>query len=300
MPRLTDKDWETLVQRIADGRCTPFLGAGASFGVIPLGSELANEWAKSEGFPLEDSSDLAHVAQYASVIRNDRMALKEEIQRRFRKLQTPDFNAADEPHAFLADLPLPIYMTTNYDGYMFEALKSRNRSPKREICRWNGYLRNSLLSVFDPAGAFIPSSYEPVVFHLHGHYETPESLVLTDDDYLDFMIGISRDQALLPERIREAFTGTSLLFMGYRLADPDFRMLFRSLVEYLEKSIARGHVSVQLSPSSEGVDEAKKQKIEDYFDTYFNRLNIRVYWGSCRKFITELKERWQAFKKNGQ
>ena len=37
-------------------------------------------------------------------------------------MKSPDFRAPSEPHAVLADLPLPIYMTTNYDDFMVKAL----------------------------------------------------------------------------------------------------------------------------------------------------------------------------------
>jgi hypothetical protein len=300
MPQLTDRNWNTIIQRIAAGSCTPFLGAGACVGSIPLGAELAKEWSKTYGFPFEDTSDLARVAQYITVaLDRESIAIKEELCRRFINAKAPDFTDPDEPHAFLADLPLPVYMTTNYDGFMVAALKSRNRAPKQEFCRWNAYTRRLPSAAFGPDQTYLPSNAAPLVFHLHGYYETPASLVLTEDDYLDFLIGISRDQSLLPERIQQAFTDTSLLFLGYRLADPDFRVVFRGLVEYMERSTARAHVSVQLSPTAEDLPEERRKRIEDYLDSYFLRLNIQVYWGTCREFIAELKKRWLLFKGNG-
>ena len=38
---LEDKDWDPLLRRIKAGKCTPFLGAGAAYGVLPLGAEIA-------------------------------------------------------------------------------------------------------------------------------------------------------------------------------------------------------------------------------------------------------------------
>jgi hypothetical protein len=135
----------------------------------------------------------------------------------------------------------------------------------------------------------------PIVFHLHGHNGVAESLVLTEDDYLDFLVSISNDPELLPRRIQRALTGTSLLFMGYRLADWDFRVLFRSVVGYVQRSIGRAHVSVQLVPVSSQAPEEQKAKAQEYLDRYFGELNIKVYWGTCRDFAAELKRRWEAF-----
>jgi hypothetical protein len=40
---LSDRDWEILLRRIQDGKCTPFLGAGVNDKVLPLGSEIARK-----------------------------------------------------------------------------------------------------------------------------------------------------------------------------------------------------------------------------------------------------------------
>jgi len=65
---LEERDWRLLLTRIRSGECTPFLGAGACYGVLPLGAEVAGEWAKEYSYPLDDScQDLARVAQFLAV-----------------------------------------------------------------------------------------------------------------------------------------------------------------------------------------------------------------------------------------
>jgi hypothetical protein len=293
---LGEKDWERLLGRIRDGKCTPFLGAGACFGTLPLGRDIAEQWAKEFDFPLgeEDSTDLMRVAQFLA-IDQDPMFPKERIAAQIKSVkQRPNFQAKDEPHGILADMPLPVYITTNYDDFMVQALKDAGKKPKQEICRWNKYVKDQT-SVFDDA-TFEPDLTNPVVFHFHGHAQIPESLVLTEDDYLDFLVNISRDQLLLPPRIQRALTGASLLFIGYRIADWNFRVLFRSLVGYLEKALYRGHVSVQIFPLGDEVLTAKKEKALEYLDKYFSKLETRVYWGTSQEFTAELGQRWEEFK----
>jgi hypothetical protein len=286
-------DWNLLLDRIQDRKCTPFLGAGACFGVLPLGYEIAEECAKDYDYPLEDCHNLARVTQFVAVKR-DSMYPKEWVLKRFFKgVGPPDFTKRDEPHGVLADLPLPVYMTTNYDDFMVRALRGRNRDPKRELCRWNKYLRDKP-SIFEEESGFEPTVANPVVFHLHGHNEVAESLVLTEDDYLDFLVNISKDQNLIPPRIQRAFTGTSLLFLGYSLFDWDFRVIFRSLVSYLERSVSRAHVSVQLVPLKDTAPAAQKKQAQDYLNDYFGELKVQVYWGTCREFAAELRRRWEA------
>jgi hypothetical protein len=287
MPKtLEERDWNLLLRRIKAGKCTPFLGAGACFGAIPLGSRIAEKWAQKHDYPLEDCRDLARVAQFLAV-QYDPMFPKEEIlERFFRNVDPPDFTQPDEPHGVLADLPLPIYMTTNYDDFMVRALRSRHKDPKRDLCRWNKLVKDQP-SIFESEPGFNPTPANPVVFHLHGHDEVPESLVLTEDDYLDFLVNISRDQTLLPLRIQRALTGASLLFIGYRLADWSFRVLFRGLVSSMEASLRRISVAVQLSPED--------QNVQNYLADYFGNINVKVYWGTAREFSAELRERWEGF-----
>jgi len=213
---LSDKDWEILLRRIEDGKCTPILGAGVNKGILPLGRDVAEKWAEQYNYPLEDCSDLARTAQFLAITR-DKMFPKEEILKWFDKLTPTDLATSNEPLAVLADLPLPVYITTNYNDFMVRALISRHKDPRRELCRWNSLLK-ARPSVFNAPSGFRPTVANPVVFHLHGHNEAPESLVLTEDDYLDFLVNISRDQDLLPPRIQEALSGASLLFVGYGLA----------------------------------------------------------------------------------
>ena len=283
---LEERDWNLLLRRIKVGKCTPFLGAGACFGVIPLGSDIAQEWAQEHDYPLEDCRDLARVAQFL-VVQSDPMSPKEEIlERFFRNVDPPDFTQPDEPHGVLANLPLPVYMTTNYDDFMVQALRSRNKDPKPELCRWNKLVKDQP-SIFESEPGFNPTPANPVVFHLHGRDEVPESLVLTEDDYLDFLVNISRDQTLLPLRIQRALTGASLLFIGYRLADWSFRVIFRGLVSSMEASLRRISVAVQLSPED--------QNVQNYLADYFGNINVKVYWGTAREFSAELRERWEEF-----
>jgi Integrase core domain/SIR2-like domain len=247
---LKEKDWDLLLRRIKQGQCTPFLGAGACYGAIPLGRDLAQKWAGAKGYPMQDSHDLSRVAQYRAVT-EDHIAPKEEIKELFAQLSPPNFEDPDEPHGVLADLPFTMYMTTNYDDFMMRALKSRKRDPKQEYCRWNDHIKRQPPSILKSRPSFEPTVANPLVFHLHGCYQVPESLVLTEDDYLDFLVGITKDQQLIPPKIQQAFTGTSLLFLGYRITDWDLRILFRGIVEYMKKSIARVHISVQLVPDGD-------------------------------------------------
>lgn len=300
MDTFDEGHWDLLLGRIHSKRCTPFIGAGASADFLPVGSEVAETWAKETGYPLADSWDLARVAQYMAVTR-DRMWPKEKLCRWFREQPPPRFSAPHQPHRVLAALELPVYITTNYDGFMAQALRERGKNPKESVCMWHGSLKKLVPPELKPDLDFVPTPDSPLVFHLHGHVDVPASLVLTSDDYLDFIITLARDRKILPPYIRQLFTETSLLFVGYRLEDLNFRVIFRSLVTYLDFSLdlELSHVSVQSMRGREIPDEEREKRVRNYLTRYFQTNRITVFWGPTAEFTGELVSRWEAHSNGG-
>lgn len=283
---LKEKTWSYLLKRINDHQCVPVIGAGASSPPLPLGSTIAADWAREYDYPGDNPRNLIEVAQFLTVLHWVRWP-QEEILKLLDGVAPPDFTAPDEPHGLLADLPLKIYLTTNYDDFMMRALKARNRSPHRERSRWNKRMLGQP-SVFDNFD-FYPSIAEPVVFHLHGH-STEESIVLTEDDYVNFLINVGRDpKILMPKPIEQTFANSARVFIGYRLADWNFRVLFQGIL----RETPPGSIVVLKPP---GDDElARRQRW--YLSKYYGDMNLEVYWGTAREFTAELRERWNTFSK---
>ena len=100
------------------------------------------------------------MAQYVSV-NGDPMWPKEKICEELRGLGPPDFERPGQPRSVLADLPIPIYVTTNYDDFMVQALRRAGKKPHQEICRWNDSFDDTP-SVFDADAGFVPSVVERV------------------------------------------------------------------------------------------------------------------------------------------
>lgn len=300
-----DNDWQGLLYAIKYKKCTPFLGAGACAGVLPLGGQLASAWAREYDYPFEDKHNLIRVAQYVAV-ETDALTPKYKIKEAFTDKVVPNFSLADEPHRVVANLRLPVYITTNYDDFMVQAIKHVDemarrrdptivpRQPRQAICKW--YLARQQPTPAMDLG-FEPSEQEPVIFHLHGLLENEQSMVLTEDDYLDFLMSIS-EVPVIPARIEQAFTDSLLLFLGYSLEDMNFKVLFRKLATYLQRSESPRHVSVQLAPNpNEPVEEqmARARRQRDWLRKRFGLQKVKVYWGTCEQFTAELQQRWAAF-----
>lgn len=290
---LTETEWQLLLQRIAKGQCTPVIGPDVSASVYLSRADISRSWASEHDYPLPDGADIARVAQYLAV-EYDPSYPKEKLQEQLRNLPKPDYRQPDDPHAQLADLKLPVYLTTNYDDLMIDALRDRQRDPQRELFRWNEAVRRRHPSLLETG--YEPTVANPLVYHLYGHHEYLESMVLTEDDYLEFLINISSARYQLPPRIQRALANASLLLIGYNPLDWDFRVLFRGLLASTESNLRRISVTVQLPPVPADASPALATKVRNYLSQYFDIADrrMRVYWGTADEFIKELSQRWQG------
>lgn len=297
---LDDSDWNTIVSRIRSGRCTPFVGAGMSAHRLPAGVALARALADSYRYPFSDRDNLARVAQFAAVEKNDAQAVKEAVAERFmdamRAAAAAPFTAPDDPHRILADLPFERYLTTNYDRFIEEALLAAGASYEADVCPWNQLTRNALDRWRRAHGApaqAAPASRQPLVYHLHGELNLPESMVLTDDDYLDFLAEIVLDPSCIRAEVSSAFAESSVLFLGYSLTDVTFRVIFRIALQQLKLNQQRAHFAVQLPPRGNTEDEGAA--IKQYLEKYLGRdMKVRFFWGTAQEFMTVLRDRWDA------
>jgi hypothetical protein len=284
-----EDDWHDFMLKLKSGTCTPFIGAGACSGVLPTGREIASQWAHPD-YPFPDSNNLARVSQFVAIEKGaDTPKLR--LQELFHG-KRPDFHNPDEPHMVLAGLRLPVYITTNYDDFMTQAIIEckDGRKPQRVCCQW--HKARSRKRGEKPPPALSPSVDEPVIYHLHGVIDDINSMVLTEGDYLNFLIYISEEQELIPPCIEDAFTESSLLFMGYSLEDMNFKVLSRKLESYVRRNMGLRHSSVQLDPAKNATTDEQKTiatKQRDHLDKVFSYWQVKVYWVTCEEFAKRIR-----------
>jgi hypothetical protein len=287
---LSEDDWQRLLTAIRLGRCTPFLGSGASIPHVRGASSIAKDWARDQNFPFPNSTELIKVAQYLSV----RFGPLEPKARMVSEcdVERPTFGS-NNIYEVLAGLNIPVFMTTNYDSLMAYALEGKGKCPRTEICRWQPCLSDMLESPL--ASGFRPDIKHPLVFHFHGHISCLDSLVLDEDDYLDFLKQLSKEPDLLPPQVQKALKTGFVLFLGYSVSDWTIQVLFRSITDYLSKGQQQTHLSVQLVPTlGETANHGDRIRAKEYLQKYFVKQNVSVYWGSCDRFASELRQRVSA------
>jgi hypothetical protein len=292
---LTEAEWRTLVDSVIKGRCTPFLGAGVAVPDLPTGTELAATLAKQFGYPLADPTNLPRVAQYVATRHHPWFAkgqVKEQIiARRDKFIESSDVDFPQN-YRMLANLRLPIYITTNYDDFLTRALNAAGRTPQVEVCRWNNWPYEDITGYSENP----PTEKNPLIFHLHGELSDEDSLLVTEDDYIDFTVSLSQpkgdEEHVIPHWVRRALGRTTLLFVGYSLEDWNFRILMRQLIKQLgvQRHQQAPSISIQLSdtklPPNQRLDA--QRYLADYLHT---TSGIRVHWGPAAPFLKELDER---------
>jgi hypothetical protein len=308
--------WETLLENIAAKECTPFLGSGVTADMLPRPEDLAGQLAAKFSYPFPDNTSLPRVTQFIGTIDNRRLRKQflSVLVEQFRKQMglpaaagmpqtfSQVAEAADwarssqerfegEIHHQLADLELPLYVTTNIDNFMTLALRAKSGKARREVIPW----RDPAIERRDLNPPASPD--DPVVLHLFGTDEDLLSMVLTEDDHLDYMARISHDyEYFLPVSVNEQLASTTLLFLGYRLEDLDFKIIMRGLLTHLDlQRWNMLHVAVQLEANQR--DEAKEKEVIDYFQKYFADARIDIYWGNTHQFMSDLWARWGEYRR---
>ena len=323
-PQFTERaksTWDELALQIRNGVFTPLLGPGLADSILGSRQDTARSFVERWQMPLARHSqgDLAQVAQYLRV-RASRGAvrtqlfehLNTEIEARIADSQDGDpFHGleldhdrpdkairevgrrqreADEgdPYRVMAALPAKIYITTAWTELLQDALRACDppREPVTMVFPWQ------LESTADGIEELEePTVQRPLVYHLFGRLDKPRTLVLTEEDYFGWFAAWMSRRRDIPEAIKDALVDTSLVFLGFRLDDWDFRVIFHALKtfggsEFLQQE--HNHMGVQLSPESQLIEPEAAQ---EYLESYFGKGNISIYWGETRAFLDELRAR---------
>ena len=298
-----DPPYRFIRKGLGSGEVIPFLGAGASLGAtvtgpgpdagaeddfvaLPSGGQLAERLALEGNFPKTEEPNLASVAQYFEDVAAGRQALYEELRTVFTRQYEPS-----RIHRHLAGLPGPLLIvTTNYDDLIETAFREADRPFDLVIHTTDPALGEQLL--WWEQGADDPTTVVPnkldidletntVIYKMHGAVDrlvaTRDQYVITEDDYVDFLTRLIKQEAF-PSIFAEPFQTRHFLFLGYGLRDWNFRVILNRV----EKDLRQGPESaadnlrswaIDASPSmletrlwqGRGV-EIYKMAIDDFLD----------------------------------
>ncbi|MEM9454635.1 MAG: CHAT domain-containing protein [Myxococcota bacterium] len=316
--------WRHLLKPVADGKVVPIIGPRVLEAAHGASHDTAVRLAGANHYPfaMHEWEDLPRVTEYMAVkesrynvVRAYQDQLLADLIEQHRSWLPPEeippatkkpklgrllalvgdhLRARDEdPHRILAELPASVYVTTNFDPLLEWSLRANDRTPQRVLTRWR-YQKLPQSAEGETTAA--PTAKTPLVFHVFGAFgaKTDDGLVLTEDDYFDYLITATAAQ-LIPPKVESALVDNSLLFLGFRLTDWHFRVLFRLMMNLPGRDRLKQyrHVAVQLDPDLTTIADIEAAKA--YLAEYFGKeANIDIYWGSSEDFLVALRDELKA------
>ena len=334
-----ETSWKDIYMAVRKKTFVPVLGPELGEELFRGTPEWAQNLAHQNGFPLgiHDRADLAKVTQFLSVVhQRDGACDKVELEStralsRWLGQEPPQADPAikkdetaildeeqdlldgraqlltqaverchadpDNPFQILSSLPASIYLNASYETILRDVLTANKKSPSMISVPW---LSKSVIQTPKPAVSASPAT--PWVYHIFGDFEERNSMVLTEDNFFDYLIKATNQGYLAP--VAGRLIQSSLLFLGFRLDDWRFRVLFRMILAYegSEQLKDFAHVGVQVTPGEQSVADVNRAR--KYMESYFleNRAapKISIYWGSATDFLRQLRDKTTRNNAGGQ
>jgi hypothetical protein len=305
---------------------------------LTANEQLTKLWSKSKdvNYPMTDGHDLARVAQYYQVdqevpvvakraylkfLNSQLLELNSEKAELVNKLRSgARFSEIvaqlgytkslelNDPLAKLADLPFSNYITTSYHDFLERALVKAERTPVTQYLSLDdeGKIIAPTLDEngkpADPIPNLLGTVARPVVYHLFGVENDPKSLVLSEDDYINFLVAAVTDLSAvvtnsdiqkdsekngLPMGLRRILSAHHLLLLGYQMQDWEFRVVFRLILQ-LRNSSPKPGIFMQVPPNGE------VETLLNYLVRYFSPKQFDVEWKTPAAFTQELWKIWEG------
>lgn len=183
-------------------------------------------------------------------------------------------------HQALTELPFGVVLTTCHDGLLEKTYRQKDIHVSRYWYHYRGEPRDNQ----EISGVGSPEN--PVIYHLFGTFDEPNSLVLTENDLLDFLIHVISGRPKLPDSLRSALRNKTFLFFGFGIKHWYIRVLLKLLVRTLE--LSGGSVALE---SLAGLDAREQQQTVLF---YKRGTRIEVVDMEALEFLDELSARLSA------
>jgi hypothetical protein len=291
-----DPVFDLIVEKVARGECTLFLGSAVHSPppILPdilypkakrpaIGSELSLMLAAkskfSDKFANEDAKNLQRVSLYYEMILTRNQLVKEV------KELVHDDKEPSPMLELLARLKFPLVITTNYDQLFEKAIQGVGKEFSRCVYKPvvdRPHLERQYFFSADASDAVGLSrrrqninDQHPLILKIHGDVvEDSSSIVITDEDYIQFVLrmGERGKGNPVPKAVLEKLKTWSTLFIGYSLKDYNLRLLFKTLRWKIDKADIPPMYSIDLRPDP----------------------LIFAYWDNHQRYVTFLvKNLWE-------
>ncbi len=269
-------DWSTLTFALQQKNCILMLGPDIPMDDQPPQSHLlAQELAEKIKDPLPkeiNKTDLAQMSQCFQ-IEEGRMKLLATVSAFHQQKQT----AIPQFYRDIAALPFELIITASHDQLLTTALENEGKQPLNEFYHFKGKNLETI-----PAG----STEKPLVYSLYGSISNQQSLVLTENDLLDFLVGLSSKERPLPTNLLSRLQDQSVcfLFLGF-----GFRHWYLRILLYILQGCKNTNPSFAMEELMIALSGNKTDQIVFYIKQ--RDLKARIYNGKLGSFAASLCER---------
>jgi hypothetical protein len=189
-----------------------------------------------------------------------------------------------EAHRALAQLPFSLILTISHDDLLLRALEGAGKQVLSHAYHLRGDKHDN------PEFVLPGTPDSPVVYQLFGEARQPASLVLSENDLLDFLIAIASERPPLPNSLLRALKrgGQSFLFVGFGIKQWYLRLLLKVLIRALD--LHQTGSSIAAEPLRGLSDDDREQTV-----LFYQRgTRIEVQDTDIGTFLKELTRRSEA------
>lgn len=291
---MKERQWNSLSSALRAGRCVLVLGPEipvAQAGEAPIESAAAltitQALARRLAAVIEEEglspvgNQLPAIAQQCEDSEAIGEAqLRETAARFYRSVSFVPSRA----HRILAELPFSLVLTSCHDSLLRQAMTDVGKAPARERYHLRGDRRDN------PEFGAPPGPGAPLVYHLFGEPDDRESLVLSQNDLLDFLIALVSENPPLPNRLVSLLKreGMSFLSVGFGIGNWQLRVLLKAVLRKLDLKVKGNAVA------AEQLQALAPAEREDTVLYYQRGARVEVADGDVEVFLEELRRRFIA------
>ena len=271
-----------LVNKIHDGECVLVLGPRVAMPAaicndeqVAIDDYLSRKLLEDLGEEGQASTNLREV-----IVRYEQRLGASTLRSLFQQLVSALDPHTTDLHRDLASLPFRLVLQATPDRMMYNAFRAVGKLGVRQA--YYDYCRGLSSDV----SLSLPTLEKPIVFSLFGRHDHPESMVLTDKNLLDYLVGLTKEIPPLPDPVRATLRAPSTLFLfvGFGFTTWWLRLLLKVLdVTGVENRL----LSLALEDNSSFATASRENK------GFFESAGIYIQAGDWRALARELATRYR-------
>ena len=210
-------NWEDILDTLDEEKCILFLGSGAY--CAPDGTNL--EEAKIKWLDAKNKENpwiRLHSQDGFFLFRKNRFRRK--IVGRLNEFYQQTFPRTEADFEKLARIPFKMIFSLSPDNVLSKAFDKQGLAYQTDFYFYDRTISSELPK---------PSKEEPLIYNLLGNIDEPESIVLTQEEFYQYLKSILKEQSFNPKLKKEIETAECYIFLGLPYEQWYFQLLLRIL-----------------------------------------------------------------------